>query len=186
MSNQKKRKENFTSPADKALQRSLCIWCAFAALSLILLCFDYFTISIELDIPEAARTSYSGYGLLRCLGGTVSLSGYMVIFLIATDIAAILTGLLGGIGKLLKPGLLKELMVIQSVFLLITTIVPWVNITNVLAEFDADLSKTSIGPGCYLNAVLAVAAVLYYAAGIDGRLNGLRDACALGEKQSGS
>ena len=153
--------ENVTSSAEKTTKKRFCIWCVFSIISLIFLTLNYFKVSISyLGISSA--TNYSGYRLLGCLQGSVSISGYMVILLIITNISVFVTGIIGVKGNILKTTVLKGIMIIESIAYLIATIIPYFDIKSVLAEFDSDLSATNIGIGCYLNIILAVVAVIYY------------------------
>lgn len=159
---QKQIEENNVTITDSVPKKNFYIWCIFAIASFIFLGLNYFTVSIRLYFAGSSDTSYSGYGLLECLKGSVATSGYMVILLIITNIAVIITGLIGAKGDILKENVLKNIMIIESVVYLIATIVPYFNIKKVLEEFNSDLSTTSIGAGCYLNIVLAIGVFIYF------------------------
>lgn len=167
---QKEIEETVVSPVDTTSKKSFYMWCAFAVASLMFLALNYFKVSIDLYFAGTSDTSYSGYGLIECLEGSVGTSGYMVILLIITNIAVFITGIIGAKGNVLKASVLKGIMVVESISYLIATIVPYFNIKSVLAEFDSDLSTTNIGIGCYLNIILAVIAVIYYFASINKQL----------------
>lgn len=167
---QKEIEETIATPVDTTSKKSFYMWCVFAVVSLIFLALNYFKVSIDLYFSGTSDTSYSGYKLIECLEGSVGTSGYMVILLIITNIAVFITGIIGARGNVLKVSILKGIMIVESIFYLIATIVPYFNIKSVLAEFDSDLSTTSIGIGCYLNIILAVIAVIYYFASINKQL----------------
>lgn len=167
---QKETPEDVTLLVKAVPKKSFYIWCSFAVVSLIFLALNYFKISINLYFSGSSDTNYSGYGLLECLKGSVGMSGYMVILLIITNIAVFITGIIGAKGTVLKASVLKGIMIVESISYLIVTIVPYFNIKGVLAEFDSDLSTTSIGVGCYLNIVLAVIVVIYYFSNINGQM----------------
>lgn len=164
---QKEIEETIATPVDTTSKKRFYMWCAFAVASLIFLALNYFKVSIDLYFAGTSDTSYSGYGLIECLEGSVGTSGYMVILLIITNIAVFITGIIGAKGNVLKASVLKGIMIVESISYLIVTIVPYFNIKSVLAEFDSDLSTTNIGIGCYLNIILAVIAVIYYFASIN-------------------
>lgn len=167
---QKETQENVILPVEAVPKKSFYIWCSFAVASLIFLALNYFKVSISLYFAGSSDTNYSGYRLLECLKGSVGASGYMVILLIITNIAVFITGIIGAKGNVLKASALKGIMIIESIAYLIATIVPYFNIKSVLAEFDSDLSTTSIGIGCYLNIILAIIAVIYYFTSINKQL----------------
>ena len=145
----------------KTEKKSFVLWCAFAAASLAVLSFNYFTISFDLHRDEALSSGYSGYGLIGCLQGSVGLSGYMVILLIITNIAALATGIAGAAGCRVQAGVLRESMVIESIFYLLSAIVPYFNLKNALEKYDSLVTVSDIGLGCYLNILLAVTAAVY-------------------------
>lgn len=167
---QKELEETVASSVKTTSKKSFYVWCAFAVASLIFLALNYFKVSIDLYFAGTSDSSYSGYGLIECLEGSVGMSGYMVILLIITNIAVLITGIIGAKGNVLKTSVLKGIMIVESISYLIATIVPYFNIKGVLAEFDSDLSTTSIGVGCYLNIILAVIVVIYYFSNINGQL----------------
>ncbi len=156
--------ENHALAAERVRDKSFYIWCAFALLSFAFLALNYLHVSVRLYYSGSSDTDYSGYGLLGCLKGTVSVSGYMVILLIIVNLAVFLTGILGAQGTVIKKNILKIWMMLESIAYLIVTIVPYFNIKKALEVFDSDISATGIGVGCYLNIVLAVVAVIYYLA----------------------
>lgn len=167
---QKETQENVTSPIESVPKKIFYIWCSFAVVSLIFLALNYFKVSISLYFAGSSDTNYSGYRLLECLRGSVGISGYMVILLIFTNIAVFVTGIVGAKGKVLTTSVLKGIMIIESIAYLIATIVPYFNIKSVLAEFDSNLSTTSIGIGCYLNIILAMIVVIYYFLNVSRKL----------------
>lgn len=159
---QKKAEEDKVPIAENVYKKKLYIWCVFPLVSFVFLELNYFKISISLYYSGSSDVSYSGYALLGCLKGTAGLAGYMVILLIITNLAAFITGIIGTTGKGLKPGTLKVVLAIETVSYLVSTILPYFNIRNVLSEFDSDISTTSIGLGCYFNIVLAIVATVYF------------------------
>lgn len=159
---QKKAEEDKVPIAENVYKKKLYIWCVFPLVSFVFLGLNYFKISISLYYSGSSDVSYSGYALLGCLKGTAGLAGYMVILLIITNLAAFITGIIGTTGKGLKPGTLKVVLAIETVSYLVSTILPYFNIRNVLSEFDSDISTTSIGLGCYFNIVLAIVATVYF------------------------
>ena len=167
---QKEVNETHIPATENVQDKNFYIWCAFALVSFVFLALNYLSVSVRLYYSGSSDTIYSGYGLLKCLKGTVSVSGYMVILLIIVNLAVFLTGILGAQGNV-KKSVIKVWMMIESVAYLIVTIVPYFNMKKVLELFDSDLSTTSIGVGCYLNIVLAVVAVIYYFAGFHKKLS---------------
>lgn len=159
---QKEMEHSNATIVDSVPKKKLYIWCAFAIASLAFLKLNYFKVGIDLYFGGSSDISYSGYGLLECLKGSVAISGYMVILLIITNIAVIITGAIGARGNVIKASVLKSIMIIESIVYLLVTIVPYFNIKNVLAEFDLDLTTARIGIGCYLNIVLAIVAAIYF------------------------
>ncbi len=161
--------ETVNVPVSYLLKPNCYIWSAFAILSFVFLAFNYLTISVGYGYLSS-DTAYSGYGLLKCLNGSVAASGYMVIILIITDIAVLLTGIIGANAYALNTGLYRILVIAESAAYLITALAAYFNIKKVLGEFDSTLSDTSIGIGCYLHIILAVAAIIYYFAGFHRQL----------------
>lgn len=159
---QKKVEENNATITESVPKKKFYIWCTFAILSFIFLGLNYLKVSISFYYVGSSVTSYSGYGLLGCLKGSVAASGYMVILLIIINIAVIITGIIGVQGGVSKKNILKNVMIIESVAYLIAAIVPYFDIKKVLEEFDSDISTTSIGVGCYLNIVLAIVVFIYF------------------------
>lgn len=159
---QKKVEENNATITDSVPQKKFYIWCTFAILSFFFLGLNYLKVSISLYYVGSSVTSYSGYGLLGCLKGSVAASGYMVILLIIINIAVIITGIIGAQGGVSKKNILKNVMIIESVAYLIAAVIPYFDIKKVLEEFDSDISTTSIGVGCYLNIVLAIVVFIYF------------------------
>ncbi|MBP7320039.1 MAG: hypothetical protein KA953_03160 [Lachnospiraceae bacterium] len=143
-------------------KKNFYIWSIFAIAGLILLSLNYFKISVSLYFSGSSDSSYTGYGLLKCLQGTVGTSGYMVILMIISNVAILITGFLGAKGNIIKNNAIKIIMIIESILYLIASIVPYFNIKQQLAEFDSDLSTTSIGAGCYLNIALAIVMMIFY------------------------
>lgn len=159
---QKETEEDKVPIAENVYKKKLYIWCVFALVSFVFLGLNYFKISISLYYSGSSDVSYSGYALLGCLKGSAGLAGYMVILLILTNLAVFITGIMGTAGKGLKKGTLKVMLAIESVSYLISTILSYYNIRNVLSEFKSDISTTSIGLGCYFNIVLAIVATVYF------------------------
>lgn len=159
---QKKVEENSATITDSVPKKKFYIWCTFAILSFVFLGLNYLKVSISLYFVGSSVTSYSGYGLLGCLKGSVAASGYMVILLIIINIAVIITGIIGAQGGVSKKNILKNVMMVESAAYLIAAIVPYFDIKKVLEEFDSDISTTSIGLGCYLNIVLAIVVFIYF------------------------
>lgn len=159
---QKEVDENNRSVTTSIPKEKFYIWSIFAIVSFVFLALNYFKISVSLYFAGSSDTSYSGYGLLDCLQGSVSISGYMVILLMITNIAVLITGIVGVKENILKASVLKIIMMIESILYLLATIVPYFNIKKVLGEFNSKYSTTSIGAGCYLNIALALAAAIYF------------------------
>ncbi len=151
------------------LKPNCYIWCIFALLSFVFLAFNYLTVSVGYSYLSSDST-YSGYGLLKCLNGSVATSGYMVIIMIITNIAVLLTGIIGANAYSLNTGLYRILVIAESAAYLIASFVTFFNIKKVLGEFNSVLSDTKIGIGCYLHMILAVAAIVYYFAGFHRQL----------------
>lgn len=166
---QNEGKETSVPAVGNGQKKIFYIWCAFAMVSFVFLALNYLSVSVQLYYSGSSDTNYSGYGLLKCLKGTVSVSGYMVIFLILVNIAVFLTGIFGANGTI-KKSALKMWMMMESIAYLIVTIVPYFNMKKALEAFDSSLSKTGIGPGCYLNIALAVVSVIYYFAVLHKKL----------------
>lgn len=159
---QKKTDEEKVPTTENPHKKKLYIWCVFSLVSFVFLGLNYFKISISLLYSGSSDVSYSGYGLLKCLNGTASLAGYMAILLIITNLAVFITGIVGAMGKGLKPGTLKVILAIETVSYAVSSILCYFNIRTVLTEFNSDISTTSVGLGCYLNIVLAIVAVVYF------------------------
>jgi hypothetical protein len=155
-------------------KQKFCIWSMIAVVSFFFLKLNYFKVNIKtviLGSSYAINRDISGYDLLGYLEGSVSISGYMIILLIITNIVAFVTGIIGVKGNVIKAKALKVLMLIETIAYLIATIVPYFNIKKELSVFDSSLiTTTSIGAGCYLNLALAIVAAIYFMFGFCNQL----------------
>lgn len=147
---------------DNVFKNKFYIWCIFAVMSFAFLGMNYIQVSVSLYFGGLSDTRYSGYGLLKCLEGSVSISGYMVILLLITNVAVLITGAVGIMGNIAKANIIRIIMMVESIIYLFVTIAPYLNIKKVLKEFDPNLSKARIGVGCYLNIALAVIVAIYF------------------------
>ncbi len=154
------------SEAEKTIVKSnglggkYLIWSVLAIVSFIILTQKYLSVSIK-AFYSSSDTTYTGYGLLDCMKGSVGLSAKMIVALIIINIAVIITGILG-MKEIVKKAVIKALMIIESVGSLIVTIIPYFNIKEVLKEFDSSLSTTGIGMGCYLSIILSIVMIIIY------------------------
>lgn len=142
------------------LGKKYLIWSALAVISFIILTQKYFSVSIKIFYSSSDAT-YTGYGLIECIHGSVGLSAKMIIALIIIDVAVIITGILG-MKEAIKKSIIKGIMIIESIGSLVVTIITYFNIKEVLKEFDSSLSTTDIGMGCYLSIILSVVMIIMY------------------------
>lgn len=75
--------------------KSLFVVIGLAVASFVFLALNYMNISIYLLYYGTSDSHYTGYYLMKCLGGTARLSGIMVIILIILNVATIVTAVVG-------------------------------------------------------------------------------------------
>lgn len=126
-----------------------------AIASLASLALKYMSISVKL-IVGSSDTTYTGYYLTKCLGGTAKLSGIMVIILIILNVITIITAITGMVMPAYHSKPLKMVLLFETISYLIVTAIPYFHISSLLEEFDSPFANTSIGIGCYLNIGIAL------------------------------
>lgn len=129
--------------------------------SFVFLALNYMSISILL-YNGSSDTNYTGYYLTKCLGGTARLSGIMVIILIILNVATIITAVIGMKKAALYKGILKKVLLSETILYLIVTVIPYFHISSLLKEFESSLAITGIGIGCYLNIGVAILMAITY------------------------
>ena len=122
---QKEEEINTNINEENIPKKNYYIWSIFAIAGLIFLSLNYFKISVSLYFSGSSDSSYTGYGLLECLQGTVGISGSMVVLMIISNVAILITGFLGAKGNIIKNKAIKIIMIIESILYLIASIVPF-------------------------------------------------------------
>lgn len=162
------QKEPVVEPSQKGMTKAglnnknvFILWGILAVVSFVFTAMNYMSVSVSVW-HSSRNIDYSGYYLTECLGGTARTSGIMVILLIIINISVIVVAGLGIWAKQVRQSTLRKVMLCQSIAYLIVTIIPYFHLQSLLSEFDSSLSETSIGPGCYMNIILSIIAVILY------------------------
>lgn len=137
---------------------------AGAISSLMFMSLDYMKIGVSIDFfhTTVSIVNYTGYDLAKGVAGQAKLLGIMIILLIVVNIAAIVTAIIGITGRHLRKNKLKWVILGEDIIYLISTVVSFLCISNILKGFDIDISANSIGIGCYLNIAAAVFMFIMY------------------------
>lgn len=135
-------------------RKKVLIWCVIGVAFLFILFFSFASVSVKL-FYSSSDSVFSGYGILECMDGTLGTAARMVVLLIITGIAMIITGVARYKTKKYEK-LISSTMIVESLISIVSSTVSYVNISSVLSEFDSAFSTVNVGVGVYLSIGLSI------------------------------
>lgn len=135
------------------------LWSMVGVFSLIIMSMNYVSISVRLTYTTS-DSSYSGFGLLKCIDGTLGIAARMMIVLIVTNIIIVITGIALTTKSKLKIYASRSIIV-ESIILTIASLIALLNIFIELNEFNPSLTNATVGAGAYINLILSISTLIF-------------------------